>query len=186
MEGQGQISDLGPSADEVNNNTCAGERRAARTQSPGPWQLVPSSAELLAGVRKMTPDVRGLSSPRSDTRGPSPGQPGEVHDGRAPGGSSGPPEAGQHLHFPSDCPASLQHLSRIRRYLLPVQVRPRWHPARYLPPRSGLHLLWLPREEAGRGSAGSCLPRSALIINSAPWLSWKGRQNQRVQGERAC
>lgn len=26
VEGQGQISDLGPSADEVNNNTCAGER----------------------------------------------------------------------------------------------------------------------------------------------------------------
>lgn len=25
VEGQGQVSDVGPSADEVNNNTCAGE-----------------------------------------------------------------------------------------------------------------------------------------------------------------
>lgn len=25
VEGQGQITDIGPSADEVNNNTCAGE-----------------------------------------------------------------------------------------------------------------------------------------------------------------
>lgn len=27
VEGQGQITDMGPSADEVNNNTCAGKRR---------------------------------------------------------------------------------------------------------------------------------------------------------------
>lgn len=26
VEGQGQITDIGPSADEVNNNTCAGKK----------------------------------------------------------------------------------------------------------------------------------------------------------------
>lgn len=42
----------------------------------------------------------------------------------------------QHLHFQSDCPAGLQHLRRVCRYLLPVQVSEEHH-------SSSIGVIWI-------------------------------------------
>lgn len=47
VEGQGQVSDVGPSADEVNNNTCAGEGLLTSC-----WGVVPVLAPSLLHLPK--------------------------------------------------------------------------------------------------------------------------------------
>lgn len=73
VEGQGQISDLGPSADEVNNNTCAGEQHPAghlSTESPRPQQqlsistIPPAEGSPFPSV---TPEDLLLDSPEKST-----------------------------------------------------------------------------------------------------------------------
>ncbi|KAG8508288.1 LOW QUALITY PROTEIN: Kinesin-like protein KIF1B, partial [Galemys pyrenaicus] len=63
VEGQGQGAEAGPSADEVNNNTCSGAspRRAAPPRAPEP--RAPPTAPLVPGPAAVPPEGLVLDSP---------------------------------------------------------------------------------------------------------------------------
>lgn len=127
VEGQGQGADTGPSADEVNNNTCSGRlprlalcRLEVLSLLAGPRR--PGSPKW--GPRRSCHVALSLAPGSRAPGRPPPGQPREGRHRWASGRRPGPPAPGQHLHLPRDCPAGVQHLRRIRRHFLPVQVSP--------------------------------------------------------------
>lgn len=106
VEGQGQAADSGPSADEVNNNTCSGG-----SPPPTSWPARMLQASSQARAQPLGSLHAPLPfAPSSGDPGKPPGQSRESHPGRAPGHRPGPPRPGQHLHLPRDRPASVQHL----------------------------------------------------------------------------
>lgn len=63
VEGQGQITDIGPSADEVNNNTCAG-KGTALNHSGGRGKAVCSVGEKSVSDLSLDPSFYFHPSPQ--------------------------------------------------------------------------------------------------------------------------